>query len=520
MIDIHCGDCQEVMKAMPDGCVDAVVTDPPAGIGFMGKYWDHHKGGRATWVCWLTGVMAECLRLAKPGAHALVWALPRTSHWTATAIEDAGWIIEDRIAHVFGQGFPKHKSKLKPAVEDWWLCTKPGGKKWLGVEACRVGTCKDGDPNRFVGVAVLNGTTYAEDEWSRTKFVRGAVDNSQGRWPTNLALTHHPDCVPCGTRRVKSNGRPNCECRPYQSVSSCYGTIDPKPYHAIGELDGMEAVAAWECHESCPVREMDRLSGASKSRIGKPRSSGEPGNGYGMTHTGAEYADSGGASRFFPTFAWQADDFAPFLYCGKATRKDRNEGCEGMPDVYSGIGHRGREPGTYLDFVHSAPEGIGAYLRAYRLKAGLSCRDLCEIVGEHGAVNHGGAVCNWEAEANRPTPEQWLKLKAALGLPDEYDRIMTECREVSLACFDGNPVKPAANHHPTVKPTQLMRWLCRLVTPEGGTILDPFMGSGSTLKAAVLGGFSAIGIESDPDYVVIAERRVAAARAEMPLFAR
>jgi site-specific DNA-methyltransferase (adenine-specific) len=74
---------------------------------------------------------------------------------------------------------------------------------------------------------------------------------------------------------------------------------------------------------------------------------------------------------------------------------------------------------------------------------------------------------------------------------------------------------PRANHHPTVKPTELMRYLCRLVTPPGGTVLDPFMGSGSTLKAAELEGFDAIGIELDPVYVEIARRRIAS---DAPLF--
>ena len=64
------------------------------------------------------------------------------------------------------------------------------------------------------------------------------------------------------------------------------------------------------------------------------------------------------------------------------------------------------------------------------------------------------------------------------------------------------------NHHPTVKPTDLMRYLCRLVTPPGGTVLDPFMGSGSTGKAAVLEGFSFIGIEREAEYIAIAEARI------------
>ncbi len=67
---------------------------------------------------------------------------------------------------------------------------------------------------------------------------------------------------------------------------------------------------------------------------------------------------------------------------------------------------------------------------------------------------------------------------------------------------------PKLNHHPTVKPTELMRYLCRLITPPGGTILDPFTGSGSTGKAAILEGFNFIGIELDPDYIKIAEARI------------
>ena len=68
--------------------------------------------------------------------------------------------------------------------------------------------------------------------------------------------------------------------------------------------------------------------------------------------------------------------------------------------------------------------------------------------------------------------------------------------------------KPTANNHPTVKPTALMQYLVRLVTPVGGTVLDPFMGSGSTGKACVLEGFDFIGIELDPEYCKIAEARI------------
>jgi hypothetical protein len=101
------GDCLEVLKTIKDNSVDSLVTDPPAGISFMSKAWDGSKGGRDGWVEWLTQVMLECHRVLKPGAHGLIWAIPRTSHWTAWAIESAGFEIRDSIHHIFGSGFPK-----------------------------------------------------------------------------------------------------------------------------------------------------------------------------------------------------------------------------------------------------------------------------------------------------------------------------------------------------------------------------------------------------------------------------
>lgn len=104
---LHLGDCLVVMRTMPDNSIDAIVTDPPAGILFMAKKWDSNKGGRDKWIAWMAEVAAECLRVIKPGGHALVWAIPRTAHWTATAWEDAGWEVRDKVYACFGSGFPK-----------------------------------------------------------------------------------------------------------------------------------------------------------------------------------------------------------------------------------------------------------------------------------------------------------------------------------------------------------------------------------------------------------------------------
>jgi site-specific DNA-methyltransferase (adenine-specific) len=126
---------------------------------------------------------------------------------------------------------------------------------------------------------------------------------------------------------------------------------------------------------------------------------------------------------------------ARFFYCAKASKADRDEGCEGM-------------------------------------EAGIVARS-----------------CQAQAEAKRGN--------------------VVECEGGAF-----NKARAARNFHPTVKPTALMRYLCRLVTPPGGIVLDPFMGSGSTGKAAVLEGFRFIGIERDPEYFEIAKRRIQAAMAK------
>lgn len=116
------GDCIEELKKLEDNSLDSLVTDPPAGISFMGKEWDSNKGGSKQWIAWMSSVMQECLRVMKPGAHGLVWAIPRTSHWTATALEDAGFEIRDCISHIFSTGFPKSLNVEKALAKGGMLC--------------------------------------------------------------------------------------------------------------------------------------------------------------------------------------------------------------------------------------------------------------------------------------------------------------------------------------------------------------------------------------------------------------
>ena len=142
-VTIYVGDSIDL--DLPANSVDAIVCDPPSGIAFMGKTWDTDKGGRDAWIAWLARTIAPAFAALKPGGHGLFWALPRTSHWAAMALELAGFEIRDRVTHLFGTGFPKSYNldgglgtALKPAAEDWWLVRKPLQRRHveaLGVTA-------------------------------------------------------------------------------------------------------------------------------------------------------------------------------------------------------------------------------------------------------------------------------------------------------------------------------------------------------------------------------------------------
>jgi site-specific DNA-methyltransferase (adenine-specific) len=149
MFEVHNGDCLDVMAGMADNSVDAVVTDPPYGLTFLGKDWDRGVPGVPFW--------EQALRVAKPGAHLLAFGGTRTYHRLACAIEDAGWEVRDCLAWVYGSGFPKSHNgpwggtALKPAYEPIILARKPlcgtvaanvaaWGCGGLNVDGCRVET--------------------------------------------------------------------------------------------------------------------------------------------------------------------------------------------------------------------------------------------------------------------------------------------------------------------------------------------------------------------------------------------
>lgn len=413
------GDCLAVLPTLDADSIDAVVTDPPYGLGFMGKDWDHGVPGEAFW--------REALRVAKPGAHLVAFGGTRTHHRLTCAIEDAGWEIRDCLMWLYGSGFPKSLDVGK-AID-----------KAAGAERERI---------RGVRSGVVGGT-YAGDAWSRefkdsvlsAEPLTDAARQWDG-WGTALKPAWEPiilarkplagtvaqNVQQWGTGAINVDG-----CRigtettttTIKNLSGAHGNqfgASGVTYPKVGEK--VNPPGRWPANllldeESAALLDAQTGErGAASPVRGTESSRASVGAITGARERvpGAFHGDSGGASRFF--------------YCAKASPHDRHEGCEALPE-------RPQDP-----------------------------------TREAGAP--GGDNPRYRGAAAR------------------------------------------ANSHPTVKPTDLMRWLVRLVTPPGGLVLDPFMGSGSTGKAARLEGLRFVGIDREAAYVEIARARIAAVAPETP----
>jgi site-specific DNA-methyltransferase (adenine-specific) len=210
---------------------------------------------------------------------------------------------------------------------------------------------------------------------------------------------------------------------------------------------------------------------------------------------------------------------------GHADNRSRDAGFK------MGCGHASETGRWPANVVHDgSAEVIDAFATFGEKASGKDC-----VRGKSGAWSAGDVVHGGLGEAGQPqvwygdtgtaarffycAKASWADRNQGLeGMPRKMLRWSAGDQSPGTFQSEGTD-KFAANHHPTVKPTALMRWLCKLITLPGGLIIDPFAGSGSTGKAAVMDGFRFIGIEKEPEYVEIARRRIAAARAECPLFA-
>lgn len=423
-------DCIEAMKQMADNSVDAIVTDPPYELGFMGKSWD------STGIAFNVEVWKEALRVLKPGANLIAFSGSRTYHRMAVAIEDAGFEIRDQIMWVYGSGFPKSMNIAKALDK-----TNGFQGEVIGTEKVDIG---------MQGGSMHSGRSTNVVEREITK-LSDQAQQWEG-WGTALKPAHEPmvlarkplegtvvnNVLTYGVgglnidasrisyaneqekeNAIKMQSKPSLDIRgnaynqqSLSNIENARGDYSQGRFPANFIHDGSDEVVGLF---------PDTTKGTARTgRVGGQNGLYE--NGHNPDYIGTWYGDSGSAARFF--------------YCAKTSKADRNEGLDDFPTkqkIFNG------QNDTSSDYVEGSVE-------------------------------------------NKFTTQ------------------------------------PSPNHHPTVKPTELMRYLCKLVTPPNGVILDPFMGSGSTGKGAVKEGFDFIGIDQSSEYCEIARARIEYALQTLPEF--
>jgi len=172
---IH-ANCLEAMKEMPDNSVDAIVTDPPYGLSFMGKKWDYDVPSVEIW--------RECLRVLKHGGHLLSFAGSRTYHRMAVNIEDAGFEIRDQIMWVYGSGFPKSHNIGHKAEEwqGWGSALKPAHEPIVVARKPLIGTLVENVLEHGTGGLNIGDCRVGDDVLG--EHTSGNIPNDRGTWGT------------------------------------------------------------------------------------------------------------------------------------------------------------------------------------------------------------------------------------------------------------------------------------------------------------------------------------------------
>jgi hypothetical protein len=298
------GDAIVMSDTLGAGSIGSCVSDPPYGLKFMGKAWDHGVPGVPYW--------EAVHRVLAPGAWLVAFGGTRTYHRLTCAIEDAGFELRDCLMWLYGSGFPKGKACLKPGWEPIVLARKPGPLR-LNVDPCRLALGADVDLNQ---VQRQQHRHDGDENWRLKPGHEQAMYSPDGRWPANVVLSHETECREVGTKRVKGDPRGECNGRRpggFANIGATSGTGTPN-----ARVYGDQELTAFECVESCAVRMLDAQSGRLQSNSGVPftRTTSKTRNTYGAspgdpTEPGY-YGDAGGASRFY--------------YCSKASTRERGQG--------------------------------------------------------------------------------------------------------------------------------------------------------------------------------------------------
>lgn len=538
---LYHGNNLHILPTLPDNSVDAIVTDPPYELGFMGKQWD------STGIAYNVDLWRECLRVLKPGGHLCAFGGTRTYHRMAVAIEDAGFDIRDSLHWIQGQGFPKSLDVNKTVGDSACKCEvqwsygsghpSPEHSVRSVSDIDLPSTINPEKASREVLLASVpkqsahtDRTEGAESEtrWREQSSMEGRRDAQEGQ-----GQLHRPE-VRQMSAGVSADGTQG---RVHHGTSPSHGSVDRSTTEPLGSGESHQPQSEGQpAGESGVVPEQRRSQAWGGWQVcggcGKPILPEGLGTALKPAHepivlarkplTGTVAANvlqhGTGALNIDATRVEVGDD----AYADRHAFGDSQVGKQ-----YESKSTSGRWPANVIldteagQMLNEQSGPVGSWSGNPSRSDGTIASGKIIALGERTTTGRqwekrgGGASrfftsIDWHPEIDVPfmyiaKPSRRERNAGLDGMPEQNKYKAGGVggtggwRDVQKAIN----ATPTANFHPTVKPLALMQWLIRLVTPPDGTVLDPFAGSGTTLAAATIEHFHAIGIELTDDYLPI-----------------
>lgn len=511
--NLYHGNMLEMLEVIEPDSIDSIVTDPPYELGFMSKSWD--KSG----IAFQPDTWEKCYKVLKPGGYLLAFGGSRTYHRIACAIEDAGFEIRDTIMWLYGSGFPKSMNISKQIDKKPKADMVIEFKAWLKdqLDTCGKTYTQINEECGFTATS-YSKTDYKDgwstnlpnqDKWLKMKEVIG-IDTEEYDWvcednteergyiePTGGLASGSGNTVGCFTGKQLSDNAVDENAKKWQgwgtALKPAYEPVIVARKPFLGSCVenvlryGVGGINIDECRVPC-----EDLEQLQKNWTDRTAPAGFNGDRTGIYGSGRydEFDDYTPSGRFPSNVILTYDD------------TDIQEVCGGMPDT----------------------DG-GTYNKQCRVRRGfmLSSEHLQEANAPDQYGDNGNAsryfYCAKASKRDRDEGLEGFKIQRTGDL--QGGRKEGSAGSIMKNANGGTRVNPYAgtgapkkNTHPTVKPTDLMQYLIRLVTPKGGIILDPFNGSGSTGKAVMWenrdrnADYKYIGIELTEEYLPIADARI------------
>jgi DNA modification methylase len=455
------GDCKERLKEFPDNTFDSIVTDPPYGISFMGKKWDYDVPSVETWV--------ECLRVLKPGGHLLSFAGTRTQHRMCVNIEDAGFEIRDMIAWVYGSGFPKSLDVSKAI--DKLDATDERRKRDLKFTAWMRKT--ELSAKRINSITKTKmGPHYLTDKEQPTvatadlfNMLRSHIKQTVPKWVEKMVKDRTIESENFKNRKVTGINSNVNENAGWQDTGYVGGKVT-KSNNNITASSTPEA-KQWEGWGTALKPALEPITVARKP--------------LGESTIAANVLKHG---------------------TGGLNIDESRVGTE----TITVNRHEGYNSNSLVESTKGKWKGKSEQVTG-RFPANLIHDGSDEVVELFPETKSAG---EYTKSMGKPeTSKQLFGIDRKLKYRENNyaNESGSAARFFYCAKTDKND-RDWDNDHPTVKPKALMKYLIRLVTQKGGLVLDPFMGSGSTGKAAALCRMRFVGVEMDKASMKIAKQRV------------